>query len=285
MCMDVDDCLRRYHANGYVTRIPFLDRDALLQARIACDRRLQQPGCDPHWLMDVHTGSDGAWLMDVLQRGDTLRLLRAFCGERVCLSSSQFFVKPPICNGGGRPVGWHQDGFDSVQGDFEEPPEVEHENVGPLSLWVPLDDVDEVSGALRVLPRMHRTGRLPVGQMTADEAASGVGIGIDASVIAAHEAHAITYDLRAGEAAAHHPCTPHSSSINRSASPRRVLVLRFIPAEPYAARHQGLFGPLISLSRWQHEGRPSGRCLLLSNPRSLSPRAGSHASREKDMDE
>lgn len=208
--------------------------------------------------MDVHAGDAGAWLLTVLQLPHVLRMLQNFCGTHVCLASAQFFVKPAH---GGHPVGWHQDGLDSVQGRFE----VLSGSEGPLSLWIPLDDVDATSGGLCIIPRLHKMGKLPTAPMPADEVESGVGVGIDPSVLLAHiPSGVVQYVLRAGEAAAHHPFTPHASSRNVSDRPRRVLLLRLLPGSlAECEEYQAVHGPLVPVDDWIAGGRPARRCIEL----------------------
>ena len=223
--------LEHYDREGWVKFEALLDAAALEAARAACDERLRTGRDDPHWIMDVHIGDGGKWLMRLLTAPSIRNLVCAFCGEDAHLGSSQFFVKVP--GEQSRAVGWHQDGLDSVQGDFDAAGLRDTDGHGPLSLWIPLDDVDENNGTLVVSPRLHTQGQLPVAPLSDEEAESGVGVGIDPRLIGANTERGhgpVPYRLRAGDGAAHHPFTPHMSARNRTDRVRRVLLLRLLPA-------------------------------------------------------
>ena len=215
--------LAHYQREGWVPLSSLLSELGVAAAGDACDQMLQdEPEGDSHWLMDPHAGERGSWLMAILTDARVSELLHIFCGASVCLASSQFFVKPaaqgsqepfdPLtaCS---RAVGWHQDGLDSVQGDFDRA--LGYQPVGPLTLWIAVDDVHPDNGGLLVLPRLHQQGQLPTGEMPDDSGVrthpsftkvtpscpnqrspSQVGVGIDPMVLAPHTQHAIAYRLR-----------------------------------------------------------------------------------------
>ncbi len=244
-----------YNIHGWVALPQILDSLSLEAARKACCDHAHE---DPFWIMDIHAGDESEWLLKALCAPRLLLTLRAFCGYDVCLSSSQFFVKPGGCK---RVVGWHQDGLDGVQGDFSTAPL--HDGAGPLTLWIALDKIDEHNGGLRVIPQLHLHGQLPSAGMPSAEDASGVGVGIIPEIVMQHHAHAVQYRLEPGDGAAHHPFTPHSSGPNVTDHDRRVLLLRFLPRR-MAAEYASLVGPIVSLDEWRADGRPRGRCVLLS---------------------
>ena len=141
----------------------------------------------------------------------------------------------------------------------------------PLTLWLPLDDVSPATGGLRVLPKLHRHGPLPRGVITVDDepgsgvaSISGTGvndatdsraaIGIDAQLIAAHAHKEVGYTLAAGQPAGHHPLTPHCSSRNTGAEPRRVLIMRLLPLSR-ARWYEERFGASVPLWHWLEEPR------------------------------
>ena len=61
---------------------------------------------------------------------------------------------------------------------------------------------------------------------------------------------AVSYRLRAGQPAAHHPWTPHCSGENTTEQPRRVLLIRLLPLE-LARRYQDIHGAPIALASWR----------------------------------
>ena len=121
-----------------------------------------------------------------------------------------------------------------------------------MNLWLPLDDVDASNGGMRVLPRLHQWGALPGGPIIDDagNADAGAGSGIAMDVLQPRLGGAISYKLRAGQPAAHHPWTPHCSGDNKTDRPRRVLLIRLLPLE-VARRYEGIHGAPISLESWR----------------------------------
>jgi len=95
-----------------------------------------------------------------------------------------------------------------------------------ITIWICLDDVDAENGALMVKPGWHRKGALTNCECsTIDFAKMGTSI-------EEFQKDCITYKLKAGQAAMHHPLLPHASFSNLSGNPRRVISLR------YAAKSQ-----------------------------------------------
>lgn len=120
----------------------------------------------------------------------------------------QLFYKPPF-NGG--VVAWHQD-----YSYWTRTGPIQH-----LTCWVGLDDTNTENGCLHYIPGSHRWGLLqkPVltGEMNglfdflADEQKSSF--------------NPVPVIMNAGEAVFHHPLMVHGSFENRSARPRRGVVV------------------------------------------------------------
>lgn len=127
-------------------------------------------------------------------------------------------------------------------------------------VWLPLDDVDEGSGGLMVLPGRHAAGRAPFRRLrTASDVAtfrfyhkySLYEVDVSqaqrrpwavrksrrrrrAAPTAAAGGRAdpaapapVAYEMPAGGLSLHHPLLPHCSGPNRSSRPRRVIIMRF----------------------------------------------------------
>jgi ectoine hydroxylase-related dioxygenase (phytanoyl-CoA dioxygenase family) len=110
-------------------------------------------------------------------------------------------------------------------------------------VWIPLDDVTPEGGGLVVLPGAHVLGRLRYCRVTEDDYD-------DAEFNARYSVFAVqhpgtgtapwlgepfAFRMRAGGLEIHDPCLPHSSEPNTTATPRRVLILRYQPTtEPLA---------------------------------------------------
>lgn len=261
------DATSRYHSEGYYVFPPLLSPSGLQTLRERCDARqfdALNAGHDGSWLMEVQSVGSGDWLAQLLTEDAMRPLLTSFCGAAPCLESAQFFVKPPgaAADDMTTVVGWHQDATqdpwvrwldevhaadeqtfcDSSDDDDDgagEPQEPPPPRPGPLTLWLPLDDVSAEGGGLKVLPRLHTHGALPAGPIygACHGDSTKCGIGIDEAFLAARIHTTCAYELRAGQPAAHHAYTPHASGPNTTDAPRRVLILRILPLERTRARH------------------------------------------------
>ncbi|MBM7563422.1 phytanoyl-CoA dioxygenase family protein [Paenibacillus sacheonensis] len=126
------------------------------------------------------------------------------------LFHDQAFWKMP---GDSKATPWHQDAtyFPMKESDV-------------MTMWIPLEDVNETNGCLSFVPRSHRAGKLdnvdfvkPVDlfELAKDTAAAG------------HEPVAVP--LRRGSCTVHHGLTFHYAYANRTDKPRRVLTIVYMP--------------------------------------------------------
>lgn len=111
------------------------------------------------------------------------------------------------------PVEWHQDAAVWDEGTYEH-----------ITAIVALDDFRPENGALQVLPGSHRRG--PLGQGWDQHVAR-----IRTECAQAIRQHAVTLDLRAGDAALMHGLLLHGSPGNSSADPRRSLTIAYYPGD------------------------------------------------------
>jgi len=127
----------------------------------------------------------------------------------------QLLYKPPQSGAAGH-VGWHQD-YHYWQ--CTDPPEL-------LTAWVALDDANEENGCMQVMPGSHRWGLVQEGDFFEHdlqalqrriEAATGKPF---------RTVHCL---LPAGAVSFHHCLTIHGSGPNRSARPRRSIVVHLMP--------------------------------------------------------
>ncbi|HVT76728.1 MAG TPA: phytanoyl-CoA dioxygenase family protein, partial [Acidimicrobiales bacterium] len=135
----------------------------------------------------------------------------------VRLWQDQLLDKPPTGVDTGN-IGWHQD-WDSWKSvasrdDF-------------VTAWVALDDVDEVNGAMQVIPGSHRWGHL------AGES-NFLGTDVDAqlaNLAREREASPVHLSMQAGQASFHHVLTFHGSGPNKSNRPRRSLAVHLVAGD------------------------------------------------------
>ena len=102
-----------------------------------------------------------------------------------------------------------------------------------------LDDSDEESGCLQVIPGSHRWGSLPPVDFGGD--LEQVKEHLTDSQLVAFQPNSLP--LRAGEASIHHSSTLHGSLANRSERPRRAIVLNFMAPDTRCADESA---PLLS---------------------------------------
>ena len=141
---------------------------------------------------------------------------------------ARLFVKPARV---GAAVPWHQDEAYSTP-ELDQP---------QANVWIPLADVDEASGSLRVVPGSHRGPLLPH-----RPTAYPLTLEIDAPP----PAGAVSLPVAAGGATVHDRRTVHASWPNRSAARRTAVV--FVCLGPATLREAPLHMP------WLAELQPAG---------------------------
>jgi ectoine hydroxylase-related dioxygenase (phytanoyl-CoA dioxygenase family) len=120
----------------------------------------------------------------------------------------QLFYKPPF-NGG--VVAWHQD-----YSYWTRTGPIQH-----LTCWVGLDDTNTENGCLHYIPGSHRWGLLQKPVLTG--AMNGLFDFLTDEQKSAFSP--VPVIMKAGEAVFHHPLMVHGSFENRSARPRRGVVI------------------------------------------------------------
>jgi hypothetical protein len=153
-------------------------------------------------------------------RKDTLvRMARQLLAvDEVLLFEDNVVIKAPFS----KYLPWHQD---YSYWPLGEPT--------ALTVWIALDDIDSLNGAMEIAPGTQRLGeRLPVafGDGSAFMRAERPGIPevpADPRSLG-YEVHA--YKLKAGEGGIHDGMVWHGSTPNSSAQIRRALVLRYVAA-------------------------------------------------------
>lgn len=117
-------------------------------------------------------------------------------------------LKPPYCAAA---TPWHQD-------EAYWNARVDHCG---LSVWVPLQDVDQESGCMHFVPRSHFGEILPHRSAGNDPAVHGLELDGDFSEILAR---AVSCPLPAGACTIHHNRTLHYATPNHKAEPRRAWI-------------------------------------------------------------
>ncbi|MEZ6124869.1 MAG: phytanoyl-CoA dioxygenase family protein [Planctomycetaceae bacterium] len=124
----------------------------------------------------------------------------------------QLFCKPAHHGG---VVAWHQD-----YSYWTRTTPMQH-----LTCWIGLDDATVDNGCVHYVPGSHRWNLLPITGLAGDMSAIR-------KVLSDEQweqfNHPVPVELKAGECVFHHPLTVHGSFENRTAGPRRALVLNVV---------------------------------------------------------
>jgi ectoine hydroxylase-related dioxygenase (phytanoyl-CoA dioxygenase family) len=133
--------------------------------------------------------------------------------SRLVIYHDHALIKPG--GEGSKETNWHQDA-----------PYWPMEQVGALSAWIAVDDVDMDNGCLQFIPGSHKYGRLaPVALGTPGASVlktieeTGVNVDVEPVVMT----------MKAGGVTFHHGCTFHYATPNRTDRPRRAHAVIYIP--------------------------------------------------------
>ncbi|HEX8372237.1 MAG TPA: phytanoyl-CoA dioxygenase family protein [Chthoniobacterales bacterium] len=148
-------------------------------------------------------------------RANAMILARQLLGPEARYDFEHAILKPPKI---GAPTPWHQD--EAFRRDH--PPGYQE-----ISVWMPLQDVDETNGCLEYLPGSHRKHVLRHASPGNDPLVHALECVEDFEA-----AKAVACPLPAGGCVIHHCRTLHHSTANRSSMPRRAYILGFaVPPE------------------------------------------------------
>ena len=219
-----DEQVAFYRENGYVSGVRILT-DA--QVDVLCEQLedLFDPNHEGHELWhEYHTNESGdpnsvlfhalgAWRIkpafhDALWNPAFTVPASQLLGGPVRFWHDQLFCKPARHGG---VVAWHQD-----YSYWTRTTPMRH-----LTCWIGLDDATPDNGCLHYIPGSHHWELLPITGLANNMHA------IDQVLTEAQQAQfePVAIPLRRGEASFHHPHLVHGSYENRTARPRRAMVI------------------------------------------------------------
>ncbi len=263
-----EEDVRFFNENGYLAGIPLLNdvQIEILRSELAEISNPKHPAHDLFY--EFHSNESatpgsvlfhalGAWRLtpgfhDLLWLPAFTVAASQLLDGGIRFWHDQVFAKPPLEGG---VVAWHQD-----YSYWTRTVPLAH-----LTCWIGLDVATVENGCLHYVPGSHKWPDLPItglaGEMRAIETV------LDAEQRELFKPVAI--ELRAGEAAFHHPRMIHGSYENRSARPRRATVINVfrdgvrsnsdepllagVPVIERGKKIEGQFFPLLFDPRWLPE--------------------------------
>lgn len=150
-------------------------------------------------------------LGDTLARANALHICRQLLGEDLEAQGSHAIFKPAKH---GATTPWHQD-------EAYWNPGLVYRS---MSVWVPLQDVDEENGCMQFIPGSHEQEVAPHQSIGNDPRVHGLELSPDAEVDVSNPA---VCPLPAGGATFHPSRTLHFTAANHSDRPRRALIMMF----------------------------------------------------------
>lgn len=209
------DQIKQYNEEGWCLLGKIMD-DATIEALRAEELKFRtrplyhdSAGPLPPTLFRSQMSAYSQPVRDFGMNGPHLPQVEQVLGPDLSWIYTQFVTKFPDANLGKSEFPWHQDnGYVMI------------EPANNMTIWVPLDDVDEHNGCVWVSPKSHLGGMLPHQKKNADSwhlEVNVVGDGIPAV-------------MKAGEGIAFTGLTLHRSKLNHSDKARRAFFLQYVDA-------------------------------------------------------
>lgn len=255
-----DEQVAFFHENGYLTGVRLLSDEQVAVLREQLEPLMVSGHVGEALWHEYHSNEStnphtvlfhalGAWRIqpafhDALWNPRFVAAAGQLLQGNVRFWHDQLFCKPAQHGG---VVAWHQD-----YSYWTRTKPMAH-----LTCWIGLDDATRDNGCLCYIPRSHEWELLPVTGLAGDMDAIQTVLS-DEQRAAFQPVYA---ELKAGEAAFHHPLLVHGSFENRTDRPRRALVLNAmrdgvcsysdepllagIPPIPQGEKVRGQFFPLL----------------------------------------
>jgi len=234
-----DEQIRSFKTQGYLPDIKVLSHfqaDKLLE-ELADLSNPQSPGNELFHEYHSNESKDpnkilfhalGAWRIkpsfhDILWAPGFLIPASQLLGGAVRFWHDQLFCKPARHGG---VVAWHQD-----YSYWTRTQPMQH-----LTCWIALDDANEENGCLHYIPQSHEWDLLPVTGLAGDMESIKSAL----KPWQFDKFKSTPVPLKKGYATFHHPLTIHGSFENRSAFPRRAVVLNVFLDGTFSSSEESL---------------------------------------------
>jgi len=239
-----------FERHGFVSGIRILEEGALERLREELTRLVDpdHPGHDlfHEFHLDESEQADtqllhalGAWRIepgfhDLPWNPAFVRPARELLGGDIRLWHDQLFYKPARHGG---VVAWHQDYSYWTR----------TEPMAHLTCWIALDDSTVGNGCLHYVPGSHRWELLPVTGLAGDMNAIQAVLNDQQRA----EFRPVPIELKAGQAAFHHPLMVHGSYENTTDRPRRATVLNVFRDGTRSASDEPLLHGVPAIAKGQ----------------------------------
>jgi ectoine hydroxylase-related dioxygenase (phytanoyl-CoA dioxygenase family) len=217
-----------YHENGYLTLDAITTPEEVEMLRGAYDRLFSsRAGREEGNQFDLagtdEEGKEAALpqilspsqyapeMRDILARANAFSICRQLLGDDVEIGGEHAIFKPART---GSATPWHQD-------ESYWSPDLDYRNI---SVWMPLQEATPENGCMQFIPGSHRFEVLPHQSIGGDDRVHGLELAENAGVDVSHPA---ICPLPAGGATFHGGRMLHYTAPNRSAIPRRALIMMF----------------------------------------------------------
>lgn len=258
-----DEDVRFFDEHGYLAGRRLLTDDQVEVLRSELDDFFDPTHDGREWWYEYHTNESddpdsvlfhalGAWRLrpafhDVLWSPAFTVPASQLLNGAVRFWHDQLFCKPAHHGG---VVAWHQD-----YSYWTRTQPMAH-----LSCWIGLDDATVDNGCVHYVPGSHRWDLLPMTGLANDMDAIQKVLSTDQK----RQFEPVPVELKAGEAAFHHPRMVHGSFENRTDRPRRAMVINVVRDGVRSATNEPLLDGVPPIP----EGEPlSGRFFpLLYDP-------------------
>lgn len=205
-----DEQKRFFDVNGYLIGLPPIFSAAeMIEHNAALDElaTLLEPGETPRDIREWHETS--RWLYDICVHPRILDFVEGILGPDFFMWGSNFFIKQPHTT---ETVGWHQDAYYWPQAPYNS-----------VTVWLAFTDVDAGNGAMKIVPRSHKSGVLQHKRST--ETDSVITLELESGSF--REDTAVSLELKAGQVSMHDDRAVHGSPANHSDRPRAGLTIRY----------------------------------------------------------
>lgn len=226
--------LAEYEATGYLSPIPLLDADQVLQARACFDALEAAEGVERSVIGLRGRHFDQRFIWDLATHPRLLDWIELLAGPDLLLLSTHVFCKYP---GGsdGHFVAWHQD----VTYWGLAPPQA-------FTAWIAIDDSDTGNGCMEVVPGTHRNGVMAHGKASRSNNLLASNQAIAAETLDADKI--VPLVLEAGQFSLHDGALVHGSRPNTSTRRRCGLTVRFVRPEVKQVKDNNTDGRWKALS-------------------------------------